>query len=62
SIIEIEPKALKIRTVLENNEIDLWFPKFSIIKEYREELNFLQKFTIEKKLLSYKRDEALGTR
>ncbi|MFX1325414.1 MAG: hypothetical protein ACFE8N_10685, partial [Promethearchaeota archaeon] len=62
TIIEVEPRALKIRTVLENYEVDLWFPKFGIIRDYKEDLNFLQKFRIQKKLLSYKREEALGMR
>jgi hypothetical protein len=58
-IVEIEPKALKIKTTLEDIEVDLWFPKFSIIKGYKEELEILQEFMIKKKMLSYKREDAL---
>ncbi len=39
TIIEIEAKTLKIKTTLEDFEVDLWFPKFSIIKGYKEELD-----------------------
>ena len=60
TIVEIEPKALKIKTTLEDFEADLWFPKFSIIKGYKEELNILQEFMIKKRMLFYKREEALG--
>jgi hypothetical protein len=59
TIVEIEPKALKIRTTLEEIEMDLWLPKFSIMKGYREELNILQEFTVKKKMLSYKHEDAL---
>jgi hypothetical protein len=59
TIVEIEPKALKIKTTLEDLEMDLWFPKFSIIKGYKEELNILQEFMIKKTMLSYKREDAL---
>ena len=61
-IVEIEPKALKIKTTLEDVEVNLWFPKFSIYKEYIEELNILQDFLIKKRILFYKREEALGKR
>ena len=60
TIVEIEPKTLKIKTTLEDFEVDLWFPKFSIIKGYKEELNILQEFIIKKRILWYKREEALG--
>ena len=60
TIVEIEPKAIKIKTTLEDFEVDLWFPKFSIIKGYKEELNILQEFMIKKRMLSYKREDALG--
>ncbi|MHA2180622.1 MAG: hypothetical protein ACXAAH_04270 [Promethearchaeota archaeon] len=59
TIVEIEPKALKIRTTLEEIEMDLWLPRFSIMKGYREELNILQEFTVKKKMLSYKREDAI---
>ena len=59
TIIEIEPKALKIKTTLENVEMDLWFPKFSIIEGYNEEFNIFQEFMIKKRMLSSKRTEAL---
>jgi hypothetical protein len=59
TIIEIDPKALKIRTTLENSELDLWFPKFSIFMDYREDLNILQEFNVNKRMLSYKIEEAL---
>ena len=59
TIVEIEPNALKIKTTLEDFEVDLWFPKFSIIKGYKEEPNILQEFMIKKKMLSYKREDAL---
>ncbi|MFX1457597.1 MAG: hypothetical protein ACFFDB_19690 [Promethearchaeota archaeon] len=59
TIVEIDPKALKIRTTLENREVDLWFPKFSIIAKYKEELNVLQEFMINKRMVSYKIEEAL---
>ncbi|MHA2132070.1 MAG: hypothetical protein ACW99L_19035, partial [Promethearchaeota archaeon] len=60
TIVEIEPKALKIKTTLEGLEIDLWFPKFSIIEGYTEELNIVQEFMIKKRMLFYKREDALG--
>ena len=60
TIVEIESKALKIKTTLENIEVYLWFPKFSIIKGYKEELNVLQEFMIKKRMLLYKLEEALG--
>ncbi|MHA2394642.1 MAG: hypothetical protein ACXAEX_22160 [Promethearchaeota archaeon] len=60
TIVEIESKVLKIKTTLEDIEVDLWFPKFSIIKGYKEELNILQEFIIKKRILHYKREEALG--
>jgi hypothetical protein len=59
TIVEIEPNALKIKTTLEDFEVDLWFPKFSIIKGYREELTILQEFMIKKNMLSSKREDAL---
>jgi len=60
TIVEIEPKAIKIKTTLEDFDVDLWFPKFSIIKGYKEELNSLQEFIIKKRMLSYKLEDALG--
>jgi hypothetical protein len=60
TIVEIEPKALKIKTTIEDFEVDLWFPKFSIINRYREELTILQEFMIKKRMLSSKREEALS--
>jgi hypothetical protein len=60
TIVEIEPRALKIRTSLEDLEVDVWFPKFSIMKGYEEELNRLQEFRIKKRMLFYKREEALS--
>jgi len=62
TIVEIEPKALKIKTTFENFEVDLWFPKFSIIKGYKEELTILQEFMIKKKMLSYKLEDAEAER
>jgi len=62
TIVEIEPKALKIKTTVENFEVDLWFPKFSIIKGYKEELTILQEFMIKKKMLSYKLEDAEAER
>ncbi|MHA1988293.1 MAG: hypothetical protein ACW98D_16780 [Promethearchaeota archaeon] len=59
TIVKITPEALKIKTTLENLDIDLWFPKFSIIKGYREELAILQEFMIKKNMLSSKREDAL---
>jgi len=59
TIIEIEPKAIKIKTTLEDVEMDLWFPKFSIIEGYNEEFNILQEFMIKKRMLSSKREDAL---
>jgi hypothetical protein len=59
TIIEIESKAIKIKTTLEGVEMDLWFPKFSIIKGYNEEVNILQEFMIKKRMLSSKRKDAL---
>lgn len=59
TIVEIELKALKIKTTIENFEMDLWFPKFSIIKGYKEELTILQEFMIKKSMLYYKREDAL---
>lgn len=60
TIVEIEPKTLKINTMIDSFEVDLWFPKFSIIKGYKEVLGILQEFMIKKKILWYKREEALG--
>lgn len=60
TIVEIEPKAIKIRTTLEDFEMDLWFPKFSIINRYKEELTILQEFMIKKRMLSSKREEFLS--
>lgn len=60
AIVEIEPKALKIKTTFEDFEMDLWFPKFSIIKGYKEELNIFQEFMIKKRMFSYKLQDALG--
>ena len=60
TIVEIESKALKIKTTFECIKVDLWFPKFSIIKGYKEELNVLQEFMIKKRMLLYKLEEALG--
>ena len=60
TIVEIEPKALKIKTIFEDFEMDLWFPKFSIIKGYKEELTILQNFMIKKRMLSSKREEFLS--
>jgi hypothetical protein len=62
TIVEIEPKALKIKTRLEDIEMDLWFPKFSIIEGYNESLNILQEFLIKKRMLSSKREDALRER
>jgi hypothetical protein len=59
TIVEIEPKAIKIKAILEDFEMDLWFPKFSIINGYKEELNVLQEFMIKKRMLSYKLEDAL---
>lgn len=60
TIVEIEPRALKIRTFLEDLKADVWFPKFSIMKGYEEELNKLQEFRIKKRMLFYKREEAIS--
>jgi len=60
TIVEIELKALKIKTTIEDFEVDLWLPKFSIIKGYKEELNILQEFMIKKRILYYKREEEIG--
>jgi hypothetical protein len=62
TITEIESKTLKIKTTLEDIEVDLWFPKFSIINGYKEDLNILQEFMIKKRILFYKCEEALGKR
>ena len=62
AIVEIEPKALKIRTTFEDFEMDLWFPKFSIIKGFKEELTISQEFMIKKRMLSSKREDALHER
>ena len=59
TIVEIEPKALKIKTTFEDFEVDLWLPKFSIIKGYKEELSILQEFMIKRRMLSYKLEDAL---
>ena len=58
-IVEIEPKALKIKTTLEDLDVDLWLPKFSIIKGYKEELNILQEFMVKKRMLFSKFKDAL---
>ncbi|MHA2121618.1 MAG: hypothetical protein ACW990_10475 [Promethearchaeota archaeon] len=60
TIVEIEPKAIKIKMTLEDFEADHWFPKFSIIENYKEELSSLQEFMIKKRMLFYKREEALS--
>lgn len=62
TIVEIEPQALKIKTIVEDLQVDLWFPKFSIINGYRQQLHVLQEFMIKKNILSYKLEEALGRR
>jgi len=59
TIVEISPEAIKIKTTIEDLEMDLWFPKFSIIKGYKEELTILQEFMIKKRMLSSKREDAL---
>lgn len=62
TIVAITPEALKIKTTLEDLDMDLWFPKFSIINGYREELTILQEFMIKKNMLSSKREDALRKR
>ena len=62
TIVEMDHNALKIKTVIEDLEVDLWFPKFSIMDGYRHRFNVLQEFLIRKTVLSYKREEALGKR
>ncbi|MFW9894621.1 MAG: hypothetical protein ACFFD7_02325 [Candidatus Thorarchaeota archaeon] len=59
SIIEISSQALKIRTSLKDYELDLWFPRFSIITDHKEELNIIQEFMINKRMLAYKIEDAL---
>jgi len=59
-LIEINLYTLKIKTILEDFEVDLMFPKFSILKGYKEEINILQEFMIDKRMLFYKREDALS--
>jgi hypothetical protein len=60
AIVEIETRALKIKTTVDNSELYLWFPKFSIVKGYREELYSPQEFMIKKRILHYKLEDACG--
>jgi hypothetical protein len=60
SIIEIEEKALKIKTNVEDVKVDFWFPKFSIANKYKEKLHLFQEFTVKKSILRYKYEEVLG--